>query len=347
MDFKFLNEFVTNILSHLTSEGFIKVMDKLGVAWEKMPEQEKKYMKYRVLGRLDLEDENLFERAEAELREEDRNVVNSVEKKLSKLPSKMQDYYRLCQVGLADPTKTKDENDTARIGYIKSAMRAHVDMSEEQWKRHVKIMNYDRLRKEHRFRQARKTTWQELKKLGWIKGIGLALLVWFLIKGNPGDIGKVISNLRNWAVGGGQSVWSSITTAFSAGGKALWAALKGMTTTTSRLGKFFLTLLGNTVALVLFFLGLTLLLFLTGTVSPWVLFLAGAAIVFAWLAFRADPGPWRGNLYLTAFTLTGATIYFVGSTVWRGGFPGLLAFVLLAPPPFLASCKTSKLWATW
>ena len=37
MDFKFLNEFVTNILSHLTSEGFIKVMDKLGVAWEKMP----------------------------------------------------------------------------------------------------------------------------------------------------------------------------------------------------------------------------------------------------------------------------------------------------------------------
>ena len=338
MDFKFLSEFVTNILSHLTSEGFIKVMDKLGVAWEKMPAEEKKRVKFQVFGRLDLEDENLFERAEAELRDEDLDVVNNVEKKLSKLPTKMQDYYRLCLVGLIDPSKTKDENDTARMGYIKSAMRAHADMTDTQWSRHVEIMNYDLVKSTSRFRHLRYKMWRRLLRLGWIKGTAFALLLWFLIKGDPEHIGKTISTLRSWSVGGGQSVWSSITTAFSAGGKALGATLKGVTTTTTRLGRFFLTLLGNAIALTFFLLGLTLLLFLTGTVSPWVLVLAGAAIVFAWLAFRADPGPWRGSLYLTAFTLTGATIYFVGSTVWRGAFTVLLAIVIWA---------AARLWTGW
>src|SRR3989338_9104789 len=124
MEFKFIEEFFTNIASHLSVDLFETFLKKLG---EKMGESvsgsDLKFLRFKFLGSLPLEDENLVLRAKSELDADEPNIVIAHGKKLATLKSHQQDYYRLTLVGYPDPKKDKDENEVTQIANVKAIMR--------------------------------------------------------------------------------------------------------------------------------------------------------------------------------------------------------------------------------
>lgn len=137
-------EIISGIASHPAGELLTKVLEQI---WSSLSPGDKRYIRFKVTGNVPLEDENLIWQARAEVRSEDGpNADDELARKLAKLPSHMQDYYRLAVVGYADPDPNipKAQDDRRRIEAAKKIMRRHIDIeSDTVWDKEIEEFNLD------------------------------------------------------------------------------------------------------------------------------------------------------------------------------------------------------------
>ena len=120
------------------------VAEELKKLFQHVTPTDRNYVRYKMTGQMPLEDENLYNRADAEFAGDFPNLARMHSARVAKLASHMQDYYRLTMAGYRDETASRDQDDRRRVDNMKVVIRRNALMIETEWQDKVRIMNLDK-----------------------------------------------------------------------------------------------------------------------------------------------------------------------------------------------------------
>lgn len=158
-------EVIGNILSHPIGQALTNQLNKL---FESATPGDLNYVRFKITGQMPLEDENLYNLADAEFGKVSPNLARMHSARVGKLDSHMQDYYRLTMCGYRDETVPRDQDDRRRIDNMKKVMQRHALMSDPEWQAKIRINNLDKAKTDTLAEQIKKAVdkpWQAVKKV--------------------------------------------------------------------------------------------------------------------------------------------------------------------------------------